>query len=95
MGETWFPPRERAEGERRSREKGEQSLAFGLEFVADCLRKPREGLDLEALLLDLPCAGDEAVDEDRLRHVAVRRDYPLAVAVGEDSRALGGRIGEQ
>ena len=58
-------------------------------------RAAAERLDEKAAFVDLPRAGHEAVDEKRLRDVAVRCDHTLAVRVRQDAAPLGRRIREQ
>src|SRR5581483_610924 len=58
------------------------------------LRRGGEWLErrrADATLLHLPRAGDEAVDEERLRDVAVHTDHPLPVSLGQEAAAVGMR----
>ena len=75
------------------REERLEAAGFLLDLAAVRARKRRERLDADAALVDAPAPGDEPVDQERLRDVAVRADHRPAVPLREDAGPI--RPGEQ
>ena len=67
------------------REERLEARGLVLELAKRRTGKRLEGFEDDASALDAPDACDDAVDQERLRHVAVRLDHRLPVGLGEDA----------